>query len=157
MARTRAEETRAASARPLMGRRDGELNVDTSSLPSNVVPKWIRETCRGEYDDHNVQRAMEDGFKPVLASELRGFTTHRLPGARGSEHQDDELVRRGGMVLMVRDRDLDRQERAALHQETLSDIRSVARDSGAPKDGHNFQDMKPEVSINDQPASRFSE
>lgn len=158
MARTpRAQETRAAEARPDFFDQKGRLEIDVSSLPVDSEPTWIRESIRGEYDDDNVQRAMERGFTPVQASDLASYTTHRLPGARGSTHQDDNLIRKGGLILMQRDRRLGEAERAAHNAETAEALRSVSREKSDLKDGRNFVDATPEVTVTTSRGGRFSE
>lgn len=156
---SRAQESRAAEARPIITTdQKGRLEIDVSSLPNDLEPTWIRESFRGEYDDNNVQFAMERGFRPLDISEMPGYRTHKLPGARGSNHQDDTLIRRGGMILMVRDKRLGDQERALHAQETAETLRTVAHDTGAPKDGRNFKDVAPEYSARtERPGGRFSE
>lgn len=158
---TRAQQSRAAVARPAIGGDEkGRLDIDVSTLPNNLAVKWIRESIRGQYDDDNIQMNMERGYRPVEASELPGYRTHRLPGARGSNTPEDTLIRRGGAILMARDASVDAQEQAQIAEETAEALRSVARrpDDAAPKDGKNFRDMDPEVTHKiERGRGRFSE
>ena len=162
MSRTpRAAESRVAMTRPTIGGgHRGRLDIDVSDLPDDVEATWIRETFLGQYDDDNITSAMERGFRPVTKGDLPRYTAHRLPGARGSAVSDDTLIRRGGQVLMMRDRQIARDERAFYAAETAQAARSVARDTAAPKDGRNFQNMPGEgvSSTFERPApGRFSE
>lgn len=156
---TRAVETRAATSRPQIGGEiRGRLDIDVSALPNDLEPTWIREECLGEYQGDNVAAALERGYRPVTADELPQYKTRRLPGARGNADSDDTLIRRGGQVLMVRDRQIAEQERQAYAEMTDEATRSVARDTAAPKDGKNFRDLEPEVSVRvDRGKGRFSE
>jgi hypothetical protein len=155
---SRAQQTRAATARPMIApNQKGKLDIDVSSLPPDLEATWIRESTLGEYDDNNVQDAMERGYRPVEAKDLPGYQTFKLPGARGSTMPDDTLVRKGGVVLMARDRRLAEAERAAYADETAENLRSVALEPSAPKDGRNFQDTPAEFSVQTERRGRFSE
>jgi hypothetical protein len=157
---SRAQETRTSTARPVIGGNEkGRLDLDFSAITaSGMEVQWIREATLGEYDDDNVQLAMERGFTPVEAKDLPGFTTHRLPGARGSKMPDDTLVRRGGLVAMARPQQLAQAERAAHRRENADAIRSVAAgELSAPKDGINFQNITPEFEMKTERKGRFSE
>lgn len=139
---TRSEEKHVATARPLIGGESrGRLDIDVSGLPKDMEPTWIREVVRGQYDEDNISSAMERGYTPVMAEDLPGYRSHRLPGAPKSAGDGENLIRRGGMVLMARPKVLAQQERALYTSETKEALRSVARDTAAPKDGKNFQDM----------------
>ena len=96
--------------------------------------------------------------REVKGSELHPPTqAHRLPGARGSNIPDDNLIRRGGQVLMARPKEVGQTERDRYNYETQEALRSVARDTTAPKDGKNFRDLEPEISTRVERPRRFSE
>lgn len=146
---TRAETSRAASARPAIGGQinRGRLEIDVSALPDDVEPTWIREIERGEYQHDNVASAMERGYVPVEASQLPQYKSRALPGAPVGTQTDDTLIRRGGMVLMARPRHLADEERRYHAEVTAQRARSVAKqnDPAAPKDGTNFAEAPPEI------------
>lgn len=159
---TRADDSRTATSRLSLGGERGRLDIDISSLPKNLVPTWIREETRGEMDDDNVQSAQERGYVPVLTSDLPSYKKFaRLPGAR-KDVAEDELIRRGGMVLMARERHIDREERDIYSQQTKGAIKSVARDLAAQRDGTNVKDLpdsvvRTTVQRADSTVGRFSE
>ena len=156
---TRAAESRIATTRPTIGGEPkGRLDIDVSGLPVGMEATWIRETCLGEADDDNIVSAMERGYQPATTDDLPSYKKYRLPGARGSD-TEDSLIRRGGQVLMIRDRTIGDEERAHYAAQTNEAARSVARDNAAPKDGRNFQDM-PGAGISttvEKSSGRFSE
>ena len=113
---SRANTSRAATTRPAIGGQLERLrlDIDVSALPKELEATWVREIVAGEPDDENVQRALEErGMRPATYEELHLAPPPRLPGRDAETHG---LIRRGGSILMVRERAVAKQERAELAQ-----------------------------------------
>jgi hypothetical protein len=136
---TRAATSRAAQQRPLIvGADQGRLHIDPSLLSPDYDWQWIRETTLGEYDEGNVQAALEQqGFLPVNSDELPGAAPIALPGRKAP----DKLIRRGGLILMRRSKEIAQDQRQALAEANDEAIRSVTKDLSGRMDGRNFQDL----------------
>ena len=122
--KTRAQTSRDANARPAIGGvlERLRLDIDVSKLPRDMEATWVREYTAGQPDDENVQRALEErGMKPATYDELNLPVPPVLPGRERETHG---LIRRGGSILMIREREIARQERAELaeaNEEILAD------------------------------------
>lgn len=132
---TRASEARSAVARPPVAGRGSLLDVDTSGLAPDVEVTFIRETCHGEYDEANVTSAMMRGYTPVTTDDLPGGAGPTLPGRK----REDNLIRRGGLILMQRPKAAAEAERADFIAADRSAKASVAREVAGAMDGKNFQ------------------
>ena len=141
MARTtRTNESRAADARPEIGGpiERLRLDIDVSKLPREMEATWVREVVAGQPDDENVQRAMEERrMRPATYDELNLPKPPVLPGRAVETHG---LIRRGGSILMVRERAVAQKERAAVakaNEDILKDahaanaFKQAARATGA--------------------------
>ena len=122
---SRAMQERRAQQRPgIGGEHKGRLHVDPALLDPTREYTWIREETLGERDKGNIQDALDNGgYDPVSAKdhpELQGKT---LPGWENT----DQLVRRGGLVLMSRPKVYGIEARQALAQENADAIASVSR------------------------------
>ncbi len=132
--RTRKHTSRAADARPAVGGSTERfrLDIDTSKLPPELEATWVREMVKGERDIENVQRALEDrGMRPATYEELNLSVPPRLPGDTTETHG---LIRRGGSILMIRERELADEERADLAQ-VNEEIIATAKDAAPFKEG----------------------
>jgi len=114
--------------------------VDLSGLPSGKEACFIREYTLGERDLSNVQRAMGDGYEPATAEMFPNANPKLLPGDKDETHG---LIRRGGQILMIRDKSVGDAEREYQRQEVQSQKNAAIRlseapGSGASFDGHNF-------------------
>ncbi len=136
---TRAATSRQAMARPSFGNEaNGRLHIDPSMLAPEYDYQWIRETTLGEYDEGNVQSAMEQqGFFPVTKDDLPGAAPVALPGRKAA----DALIRRGGLILMRRSKEIAQDQKMAIADANDEAIRSVTKDLSGRMDGRNFQDL----------------
>lgn len=135
----RAAQTRSAKARPPVGGGvdfRGRLHIDPGLLPPGVEAQWVREECLGEYDEGNVQANLEDrGFRPLTTEEAPGLAPPVLPGRERSGN----LIRRGGLVLMVRPKEFGVEERQARKASDEATLRAVNKELDKGLDGKNFQ------------------
>lgn len=131
--------SRASSARPAVaGDPRGRLWVDPTSLDPSQEYQWIRESTLGERDEGNLQMAMdENGFVPVEAKELPGAAGSRLPGQRTT----DGFIRRGGLIMMKRPRELAEEQVAMLRRANAEAVQGVTKDLSAGFDGRNVEAM----------------
>lgn len=114
------------------------LHIDPALLDAAYEYQFIRETCLGEYDEGNVQAAMEQGgFVPVSSDELPGAAPPALPGRKAA----DKLIRRGGQILMRRSKEIAQGQGRELREANDEAIRSVTKDLSGRMDGRNFQDL----------------
>ena len=129
---SRTNTSRAAASRPAVGGAVERLrlDIDVSKLPKELEATWVREETAGKYDRENVQQALEDrGMRPATYEELNLPKPATLPGRDTETHG---LIRRGGSILMVRERAIAEDERDALAQ-TNEDILRDAKGAEAFK------------------------
>jgi hypothetical protein len=130
---------RSAQARPAVGGPadgQGRLYVDPSLIPDGMEVQWVREEVYGQYDGGNIQHNLEQrGFEPVTRKDVPQLAPKELPGR---ETQGD-LIRRGGLVLMMRPREVGEQERAERKASDAATLRSVNKELEKGLDGKNFQ------------------
>lgn len=138
---SRAASSRAATARPAIGGEfKGRLWIDPSTLDPAFDYQWIRETCLGERDEGNLQVAMdENGFVPVDAKELPGAAGSRLPGR--VEHKAESYIRRGGLILMKRSREIAQEQHYSQMEASDAAIRGVTKDLSDLQDGKYVQKL----------------
>jgi hypothetical protein len=131
---------------------------------------FVRETCLGQYDDANIEFALARGLTPATTDLLPGNKPVVLPGR---EPPKDNLIRRGGQILMVAPKATLQAERQEAIEEAQAQIDSAQRTSSvkdAEIDGRNYQDLPATVledRINDRdlirrapgrpPKARFAE
>lgn len=128
----RADEVRFTHS--LDGR--GKLHIDPRHIPRGMSLKWARETYLGAPDRDNLRDSMEDGWKAVLATQMPHYAAPLLPG----EERQDTLIRRGGMILMMRPLDWTAAARQKLAQANAQELASLDRNrrSEESMDGKNF-------------------
>jgi hypothetical protein len=123
---SRAQEARSGSLRRgVGGEYRGRLWIDPALLDPNKAYCWVREECLGETDKGNIQQALDvDGYSPSSGKQNPMLLGRSLPGWQ----TNDDLVRRGGLILMERPKQwaLEDQQRAAA--ETQEALRSVTRE-----------------------------
>lgn len=122
---TRAQGMRDANKRPDFAGHRSRLDVNLAALPPDMEVLWVRDSYLGENDRDNLQDAMDRrGFRPATLGEFPEAGGRMLPGEQVNPHA---LIRRGGLVLMVRPKDWGDDERAAIAQEHRETLQSVAR------------------------------
>ena len=143
---TRASESRVATTRPAIG---GEvrrrLDVDLTGLPDDMEACFVREYCLGERHLDNVQAAMDRGYRPASVEMFPNANPIVLPGDADETHG---LIRRGGQILMIREKRIGDAERNAQHEDVKEQQRAAQRIAQAPEaalDGKNFSESKDNV------------
>jgi hypothetical protein len=136
---SREAGTRLATSRPAIGGEfKGRLWVDPATLDPGCDYQWIRESAMGERDEGNLQMAMdENGFAPVDAKELPGAAGARLPGQKAA----DGLIRRGGLILMKRSKEIAQDQQVALREANDAAVAGVTKDLSALQDGKYVQNL----------------
>lgn len=136
---SREATSRTATARPAIGGGErGRLHIDPALLDPKFDYQWIRETTLGEYDEGNVQSAMEQGgFVPVDSGTLPGAAPPKLPGRKTA----DSLIRRGGLILMMRAKEIAEDQRKDQARANEEAIAGVTKDLQQRMDGRNFQGL----------------
>ena len=140
MSGTRASALRQNRQRRAVGRTGtgGYLDIDLSALPKNMEALWVRESVLGDTSQSGISRAMQRGYEPAMATQYPDFAEPLLPG---QTRKDTDIVRRGGSVLMVRDKRIGEQERAEQRDESHDAVATVQRmqDMRDQMDGRNFK------------------
>ncbi len=80
---------------------NGKLNVPTQVLGDKWVGKWVRENVRGHHDGSNVSDHLVKGWIPPSASM---YPKQAFEDYWGDSVDTEALLRRGGLVYMVRDK-----------------------------------------------------
>jgi hypothetical protein len=142
---TRAQESRSATLRRgIGGEHRGRLHIDQKLLDPAREYTWIREETLGERDKSNIQDALDNGeYEPVSAQHHPELAGKTLPGWEDK----DQLIRRGGLVLMSRPKEVGVERREQLAADNAEALRSVARtleDTRAKSDPNYVQRMKDE-------------
>lgn len=123
---SRTALSRAADARPALNGESATLTVNTSALSEDLELMWATETVLGADFRENVRLQMQSrGFQPVLVSEMPDEAPPLFPGEKRDEFA---LIRRGGMVLMKREKRIGQQERQELADQNAEALRSVNRE-----------------------------
>lgn len=122
---SRAQEARAATQRRgVGGEHRGRLHIDSNLLDPTLEYTWIREETLGERDKGNIQDALDNqGYDPVSSKDNPQLAGKQLAGWEDK----DALVRRGGLVLMSRPKQIAREVRQDLAAQNEEAIRSVSR------------------------------
>lgn len=136
---SREATSRVATARPAIGGEfRGRLWLDPGTLDPAFDYQWVREACMGERDEGNLQAAMdENGFVPVDAKELPQAAGSRLPGQKAS----DGLIRRGGLILMKRSKEIAQDQAEALRAANDAAVAGVTKDLSGLADGKYVQGL----------------
>jgi hypothetical protein len=136
---TRAATSRTLSARPAIGGAvdtRGRLHIDPSHIPPGMEVQWVRESVYGEYDEGNLEANLEQrGFQPATTDDFPGLAPPEFIRKR----RDDNLIRRGGLVLMFRPTEVGVAERAERKRADEATIRAVNKELEKGMDGKNFQ------------------
>jgi hypothetical protein len=107
------------------GKSNSRLDIDVSGLPDNMEPTWIRETIAGAPDDDNMDLALgRNGYVPVTTDMLPQLKIPTLPG---KSEDATKLIRQGGLILMMRPRELSREARAQQVEDNEAAINSATR------------------------------
>jgi hypothetical protein len=138
---TRSSVSRLATQRQAIGGQARlRLYADLTGLPDDMEVVWIREACLGQDDAGNVEEAMARGLVPATTDLLPNNRPVVLPGR---EPPSNNLIRRGGQILMVGPKAEIQAQRAEAIEEGHEQIASAQRLSsakGADLDGKNFID-----------------
>lgn len=136
---SREASSRLALSRPAIGGDfKGRLWLDPSTLDPSFDYQWIRESTLGERDEGNLQMAMDDnGFVPVDSKELPGAAGSRLPGQKAA----DGLIRRGGLILMKRNREIAQEQELQLRVANEQAVAGVTKDLSGLQDGKYVQQL----------------
>lgn len=129
----RSATTRAQTARPdvAASQYNSRLHVDPSLIPPGEEWQWIREATLGQPDFENVDARLDAGWTPVTTQEAPRFKRVSIPGRAVT----DDLVRRGGLMLVKRPKEIGDAERAALAQQNKQILASVDKDRRASVHG----------------------
>jgi hypothetical protein len=119
----RETESRKAEENPMPNMNfRGRLYIDPHLIPKTVVYEWKREATLGEYDENNMQDAMINGWRPVPADRHPELRPPALPGR---PHTANEYIRRGGLILMEKAKEMVLAEKARLREENLAAMQAV--------------------------------
>ncbi len=138
----RAAETREMSSkRPAPSPFKSKLDFDVRLIPAGMKACWIRESTYGQLDDDNVESMMADrGFTLATTDQFPQLARPVIPGR---EKKAGNLVRIGGMLLGLRPKETDDEERALLastNEERRRGVNRIAPDTNAKFDRENFVD-----------------
>jgi hypothetical protein len=139
---SRAAMARSQSMRPPAGGRAGEtrgrLYIDPALVPPGMEAQWIRETVNGERDDGNIEIALsERGFVAATTDDFPSIKTAELPDRRSNSN----LIRRGGMILMLRPKQEGEHERAVRAASDAATLRAVNKELAQQADGKVIQGL----------------
>lgn len=119
----RETESRKAEENPMPAMNfRGRLYIDPHLIPKDKVYEWKREATLGEYDENNMQDAMINGWRAVPADRHPELRPPSLPGR---EHNANEYIRRGGLILMEKDKRMVQAEKERLRSENLAAMQAV--------------------------------
>lgn len=120
MTRTRSASTRAATSRQAEMRQrpsnefQSALYIDPRLVPKGMTYRWVREANLNQPDGNNVARSLQSGWRPVPADRHKEFAIPSIPGL--TDHLDQTLIRRGGLLLCERPTREVEQERRYIEQ-----------------------------------------
>lgn len=146
---SRAASSRDANARAAIGgEAKGQLDIDTTGIPPDMEPLWVREMVMGQRDDNNVSDALNrQGYDVVPPSMLANASYKRLPGAPVAV-ETEQVVRRGGHILMMRPKTVAEDDRALQREEVQAQKNAAIRVSdvkGAVLGSEAFHEMEPAI------------
>jgi len=147
---SRTAETRDASNRRAEERAPPQMHYQSRLyVPQNRIPDgyeycWVRESTLNEPDPDNMTNRMIGGWEPVHASRHPEMVPPPLPGYEGTEVQ---VIRRGGLILCQKRKELvdaARRERDIENMEVLQDVAWTGQaDPNMPR----YEDSDSAVSI----------
>lgn len=120
----RGAQTRRAEEHPMAATRyRGKLYVDPHKVKKGFTYRWVRESSRNEPDPSNVTDAQIGNWQPVPASLHPELVPPALPG---EEAKQSQVIRRGGLILMMKPTAEVREDRRAVSRENLENIQGIA-------------------------------
>lgn len=125
MARTpRSAQTRRAEEHPMAATRyRGKLYIDPHKVKKGYTYRWVRESARNEPDPSNVTESQINDWVPVPASLHPELVPPPLPG---EEAKQSQVIRRGGLILMMKPTHLYEAGRQAVREENMQAIEGIA-------------------------------
>lgn len=126
---TRASESRDATRNRMPQTRGvGNLFIPADIVKQfkakGLVLRWIAETVEGAPRAVNVQNRLINGWQAVMAEECPMLATPVLPGQPA-----EQLIRRGGQILVKQPIKDWQAERRAIEAENARDLQSVNWDA----------------------------
>lgn len=98
--------------------------LETPPPPEGKVYRWVRYSASGDLDDSNVYERYRQGYRPVMRSELDGWTGDELREGRG-DHAPEGTVKQGDLILMEVDEDIANQRNDYYTKQTRAMQRAV--------------------------------
>ena len=145
---TRAAESREAGLRKRPETHfNSKLYVPKDKIPANMTYAWVRESTLNEPDPDNMTDRMIRGWQPVPASRHPEMVPPPLPGYEGTEAQ---VIRRGGLMLCQKRKELVEQARIDRDLDNLEALQDVAWTGQADPNLPRFEDNDSGVSISRQ-------
>ena len=125
MARSpRSAQTRRADEHPMAATRyRGKLYVDQHKVKKGYTYRWVRESSRNEADPSNVTDAQINNWQPVPASLHPEMVPPALPG---DEAKQSQVIRRGGLILMMKPTHEVLADRRAVQAENMENLQGIA-------------------------------
>lgn len=125
MARTpRSAQTRRAEEHPMAATRyRGKLYIDPHKVKKGYTYRWVRESARNEPDPSNVTDSQINNWVPVPASLHPELVPPPLPG---EEDKQSQVIRRGGLILMMKPTHEVAADRRAVLEENMAAIEGIA-------------------------------
>lgn len=122
---TRAVESRAAGKRTMpQTRHVGALyipeEIRLEAKKRGMVLRWVAETVEGAPRAVNVQNRLMNGWQPVMADRYPQLVPPVLPG-----QQPEQIIRRGGQILVERPIKDHLAERADVDAQNMEDLQQV--------------------------------
>ncbi len=95
----------------------GKTYMPEEATPPGYVGMWVRESVYGNSDFSNVNHRIRFGWLPPEAS---NYPKLGFVDIYGEHHEDSGLVRRGGLVWMLRPKELHDREMAYVNKRLRS-------------------------------------
>lgn len=127
----RAAQTRATQQRFIPAESRGKLHIDPSCIPPGIELRWVREETLGEPDSGNITDRLENSWAPIERDRMPTLAPPMLPGYK----PQDNFIRKGGLLLMGRAKELCDEERAQYREYNESVLKSLDKDRQASADG----------------------
>lgn len=147
---SRAATTRSIQQRPILADSKGRLHIDEKLIPPGMELRWVRESTQGMEDPENVTSRLEDSWAPIERDKMPTLAPPMLPGHKPV----DNFIRRGGLILMGRAKELCDEERAAYHEYNESVLKSLDKDRQASADG-KYSRAEGEIKVSHEKSSKF--
>jgi hypothetical protein len=150
---SRTAETRDASTRRAEERAPPQMHYQSRLyVPQNRIPDgyeyaWVAESVLNEPTPDNMTDRMINGWEPVPAARHPEMVPPPLPGYEGTEAQ---VIRRGGLMLCQKRKELVEQARIDRDLDNLEALQDVAWTGQADPNLPRFEDNDSGVSISRQ-------